>query len=125
MGSSQQPIEQDFDFNEWAALARTDPEGFAHRRLAWIQVAISSAQKRNHARLEKLQFRIDAKRRLARTPMKACLQLSSMMWDSFFDMKESLASFSKQPRFQACAKAARTPLAANLKVVRNQLNKKS
>ncbi|MCE5181499.1 MAG: DUF3135 domain-containing protein [Betaproteobacteria bacterium] len=119
MGSSQKPIEQDFDFNEWAALARTDPEGFARRRLAWIQVAISSAQKRNHARLERLQFRIDAKRRFARTPMKACLQLSSMMWDSFFDMKESLASFSEQQRFQACAKAA------NLKVVRNQINKKS
>lgn len=123
MGRCQQPVEEDFDFNAWATLARTDPEGFARRRLAWINAAISSAQKKNRARLEKLQFRIDAKRRLARTPVNACLQLSAMMWDSFFDMKESLASFSGQPNLHVCNKSARTPLTANLAVVRNQINK--
>lgn len=125
MGSRQQPTEEDFDFNEWAALARTDPESFARRRLAWIQAAISSAQEKNHARLEKLQFRIDAKRRLARTPMKACLQLSSMMWDSFFDMKESLATFSGQQRTQLCNKPAGARLGANLKIVRIHSNTKT
>lgn len=124
MGSCQQPVEEDFDFNAWAALARTDPEGFARRRLAWINAAISSAQRKNRARLERLQFRIDAKRRLARTPVNACLQLSAMMWDSFFDMKESLASFSGQPNLHIGNKPDVVPLTGNLKVVRNQPNKK-
>lgn len=119
MGSSQQLIEREFDFNEWVALARTDPDGFARRRLAWIQEVISSAHENNHARLERLQFRIDAKRRLARTSMKACLQLSSMMWNSFFDMKESLASLPGRQNLQVRRKPA------SLKIVRNQINAKN
>lgn len=90
----QQPSEDSFDFNEWCALARTDSEGFARRRLARIQVAIESAPERSRDRLNGLQFRIDAECRLARTPLKACLRLSSMMWDSFFDLNEALASLS-------------------------------
>jgi hypothetical protein len=99
MKNSQQPSEDGFDFNEWTTLARIDPEGFAHRRLTLIRTAIASAPERSRARLEGLQFRIDAECRLARTPMKACLHLSSMMWDSFLDLEEALASFSGQQDF--------------------------
>lgn len=94
MENSQQPSEDSFDFNEWCALARTDSEGFARRRLSRIQVAIERAPERSRYRLKGLQFRIDAECRLARTPLKACLRLSSMMWDSFFALKEALVSLS-------------------------------
>ena len=125
MGSSRQPAEEDFDFNEWAALARTDPEGFARRRHARIQAAILNSQEKNHARLERLQFRIYAKCRLARTPMKACLQLSSMMWDSFFDLKESLVTLSGKQKSQVFDKSARAPAAANLRLVWNHNKQKT
>ena len=95
MESRYSPREDSFDFNEWCALASTDPDAYARRRLARIQVAIESAPEKSRDRLKGLQFRIDAECRLARTPLKACLRLSSMMWDSFFDLKESLASFSE------------------------------
>lgn len=95
MENNQQPREDSFDFNEWSSLARTDPEGFARRRLSRIQWVIERAPERSRDRLNGLQFRIDAECRLARTPLKACLRLSSMTWDSFFDLKEALASFSE------------------------------
>ena len=91
---NQQPSEDGFDFNEWYVLARTDPEAYALRRTALIRMAIESASERNRNRLNGLQFRIDAECRLARTPLQACLRLSSMTWDSFFDLNESLALFS-------------------------------
>lgn len=97
MRNNPQASEDDFDFTEWAALAITDPESFSRRRLALLQTTIANAPAKSQPRLEGLQFRIDAKRRLARTPMNACLLLSTMMWDSFFDLKETLTPFSAQP----------------------------
>ncbi|MDD5240792.1 MAG: DUF3135 domain-containing protein [Sulfuricella sp.] len=110
MKNSPKPAEIGFDFNELADLARTDPDGFTRRRLALIQGAIANAPEKNHVRLERLQFRIDAKRRLARTPMKACLQISSMMWDSFSDLRETLSPFSEQYEFQDSRKPHSNPL---------------
>jgi len=71
-----------FDFDEWAALARTDPHAFEARRLALIEDYLGQFPSPEQQRLRGLQFRIDMERRRARTPMAACLRLSSMMWDS-------------------------------------------
>lgn len=90
----QQPSEDGFDFNEWSVLARTDPAAYARRRTALIRVAIESASERNRNRLNGLQFRIDAECSLAHTPLKACLRISSMMWDSFNGLNEALVSLS-------------------------------
>ena len=51
-------------------------------------------------RLEGLQFRIDAERQLARTPLKACLKVSSLMWESFNTLKDrfdELAGMGSKP----------------------------
>jgi len=70
------------DFDEWAALARTDPRAFEERRLALIEEFLKQYPQSEQQRLRGLQFRIDMERRRARTPMAACLRLSGMMWDS-------------------------------------------
>jgi Protein of unknown function (DUF3135) len=71
-----------FDFDAWMTLARADPEEFERRRRAAIERAISRASLRSQPRLRGLQWRIDMERERARTPMAACIRLSSMMWDS-------------------------------------------
>jgi len=70
----------EIDFDTWSAMAREDPETFESMRLAAIEAAIASAPQSNRQRLRCLQWRIDQERRLARTPMAACLRISRMMW---------------------------------------------
>lgn len=71
-----------FDFDEWSALARSDPAAFEQRRLELIEEFLRDLPAHDQRRLRGLQFRIDMERRRARTPMAACLRLSAMMWDS-------------------------------------------
>jgi hypothetical protein len=68
------------DFDAWSAMARTDPQTFEQMRLAAIQAAIDAAPEANRERLRRLQWRIDQERRLARTPLAACVRISRMMW---------------------------------------------
>jgi Protein of unknown function (DUF3135) len=71
-----------FDFDEWSRLAKIDPTAFEARRLALIEEYLRRFPPLDQRRLRGLQFRIDMERRRARTPMAACLRLSSMMWES-------------------------------------------
>ena len=71
-----------FDFDEWSRLARNDPSAFEARRLAMIEEFLRQFPPPDQQRLRGLQFRIDMVRRRARTPMGACLKISSMMWES-------------------------------------------
>jgi len=70
----------EIDFDSWSEMARTDPDAFERMRLAAIDSVIESAPAENQERLRRLQWRIDQERRLARTPMAACLRISRMMW---------------------------------------------
>jgi len=71
-----------FDFDEWADLASNDPAGFEQRRKNCIEQFIDRIPVSRQRRLRGLQFRIDMERKKARTPLGACIKLSSMMWDS-------------------------------------------
>lgn len=73
---------EEIGFDDWANCATADPERFEALRLAAIEAVIASAPAASQARLRRLQWRIDQERRLARTPMGACLSLSRMMWQS-------------------------------------------
>lgn len=75
------PVTQPIDFDEWAQLAKTDREAFEARRRAVIEETINQVPEDRRQRLRGLQFRIDMERRRARTPLGACIRLSSMMWD--------------------------------------------
>ena len=79
---------QNFNFDEWSALAQSAPEEFESRRSSAIESVISGCT--NVRRLRGLQCRIDLERERARTPLKACVRLSSMMWDSLYECREQL-----------------------------------
>jgi hypothetical protein len=71
-----------FNFDEWSRLAKDDPSAFEARRLALIEEFLLQFPQPDQQRLRGLQFRIDMVRRRARSPMGACLKISSMMWES-------------------------------------------
>lgn len=71
------------NFDEWAALAQTDPAAFEARRSSLIEDFIQNSPNHLQRRLRGLQFRVDMERRRARTPMGACVRISGMMWDAF------------------------------------------
>lgn len=50
--------------------------------MALIEEFLRQFPQPDQRRLRGLQFRIDMVRRRARTPMGACLKISSMMWES-------------------------------------------
>jgi len=71
------------DFEQWAWLARQDPETFEQlrHRLLDAHIARSSSAHREH--LRRLQWRIDRLREQASNPMSACVQISNLMWTTF------------------------------------------
>lgn len=73
-----------FDFDEWATLAKTDPEAFAQRRAAVIEAVIVSAPVERQLRLRGLQWRIDMERQRCKNPMHACIHLFNKMWSSVY-----------------------------------------
>ena len=71
-----------FDFDDWAEMARRDPEQFEARRDELIRRQIEQASAASRQRMTGLQWRIDCMRRKAGTPLAACMAISGMMWDS-------------------------------------------
>jgi len=70
------------DFDQWAALAASDPEAFETRRAQLIDATIRRAPAGKQQRLRCLQWKVDQVRRLSRTPLAACVRMSNMMWES-------------------------------------------
>lgn len=79
----------EFDFNLWSRLAMTDPENFERLRARAVE-KIFEAGTVNEKRLRGLQFQIDMERKRARNPLNSCIKISCLMWESFFDMRDSL-----------------------------------
>jgi hypothetical protein len=71
------------DFDDWAELARSDPDRFERRRQAVIDRFIDSAPESRRSYLRQLQWRIDMERKRAPNPTAACVRLYDMMWDAF------------------------------------------
>lgn len=71
---------REIDFDTWSELARENPELFESLRRQAIERVIAEAPAANRERLRRLQWRIDQERRLAGTPLAACMRISRMMW---------------------------------------------
>ena len=69
------------EFDEWASLASSDPDGFEKLRQALIDQFIQEAPAERRHRLRCLQWRIEQERARSKTPLGACIRLSRMMWD--------------------------------------------
>lgn len=89
-----------FDFESWATLANSDPEGFEARRARAIEDAIHRAPPRLQSRLRRLQWKLDQVRRTSATPMAACIRMNRMMWDRITGpggLLETLVEGSQRP----------------------------
>jgi hypothetical protein len=75
----QKPL---IDFNQWAQLAKSDPEAFEAKRAQLIEETILRMPAHKQQRMRCLQWKIDQVRRQAGNPMAACIKISEMMWDS-------------------------------------------
>ncbi|WP_126448424.1 DUF3135 domain-containing protein [Sulfuricystis multivorans] len=99
---------EDFDFRAWVRLAHTDPAAFEVARRELIERAIVRGN--DPQRMRRMQWRVDAERFRARTPLKACLRISAMMWETFFEFRIALnraAGLSGEPASGRKPRAAR------------------
>ncbi len=97
-------------------LAKENPEALEAYRLGAVESLINSAPQNMQPRLRGLQFQIDAKRRLSKTPMAACLEISRMMFDSLHELNDLLnnqVGHSQRVRRQATANVLRFPATSN------------
>lgn len=72
------------DFEQWAALAKSDPEAFEEKRRAIIAQFIGDAPPHRQARLQGLQWRIDVERGRYRHPLMSSVHLFNKMWTSVY-----------------------------------------
>ncbi|WP_203142631.1 DUF3135 domain-containing protein [Marinobacter mangrovi] len=77
-------------FDELRELSERDPEAFEILRADLIDNCIRHSSERNQRRLRGLQFVIEARRRIARSPMAALLDLQAMMYDSLLGLQHAL-----------------------------------
>jgi hypothetical protein len=80
----------DFDFHEWADLAKDDPDAFEQKRREAIEAFIARAPDSEQHRLRGLQFRIDMERQRASNPLSACIRINKMMMDQFTTLRGAL-----------------------------------
>jgi len=78
-------------FDDLLEMAQSDPEALERYRQRQIELTLREAPECIRARLEGLQFQIDAQRSLHHNPMGTCVKLSQMMHDSFQQLQEMLA----------------------------------
>ncbi|MES9969645.1 MAG: DUF3135 domain-containing protein [Candidatus Thiodiazotropha sp.] len=71
---------RNLDFDHLLQLAERDPLRFEDMRQAAIDDFIAALPQERQQRMRQLQWRIDQERR-NRSPISACVKISSMMWD--------------------------------------------
>ena len=98
-----------FDFDRWSKLAKDNPQAFEEQRKAIIDEYISDVPNAvQRDRLERLQWRVEKERELAKSPMDATIRIYDMMWDSLgrnLDALQDLADLLKGNSIGVTAKA--------------------
>ena len=87
------------DFDQWANLAKSDPDAFEAQREKAIEEMIGRMPERRRQRIRCLQWKIDQIRNRAGTPMAACMRISEMMWDSLLGpggLRDALGQFGTE-----------------------------
>lgn len=73
-----------FDFDEWLALAKFDPEAFEARRKQVLDEAIQNSSSQQQQRLRGMQWRVDIERNKYKDSLVRCQKVFSMMWNSVY-----------------------------------------
>lgn len=77
-------------FEKMAELAKSNPEQLEALRKAHVDAIIDSAPAEYQQRLRGLQFEIDCKRQLHKSPVGACMEISRMMYESLNRLNRAL-----------------------------------
>ncbi|MCR9279681.1 MAG: DUF3135 domain-containing protein [Pseudomonadaceae bacterium] len=86
------------EFDVLVDMARNDPERLEALRQSMVQSVIESSSDENmRRRLAGVQFRVDAVRRRATTPLSACIQISEMMCQSLAELHRSMVAPETHP----------------------------
>jgi hypothetical protein len=96
----------DFDFDEWAKLARDDPDEFERQREALLRATIATTSSEHRQRLERLQCRLDMERQRSDSPLGSCVRLNSLMWAGFYRLRKQLnavANGAPEPEPARCS----------------------
>jgi len=81
----------EFDFDDWAELARRDPVAFDCRRDQVVETVCEYMGGRSKPAIAGICWRIDIERKRCTSPMQLCLKLSSLMWKRYADMADVLS----------------------------------
>ena len=87
--------EWDFCFEEWASLAKADPEAFELRRKAVIEGFLDASGHRRKLG-ERLQREIDDVRARSESPLAALVAMTAMLSDQLEFLGEQLAVLSEK-----------------------------
>ncbi|HEY6897281.1 MAG TPA: DUF3135 domain-containing protein [Rhodocyclaceae bacterium] len=88
----------EFQFEEWASLAKLDPAAFEARRQETILQFLRESSVRHGLLGKRLQREIDSRRRQAGTPQKAFEVIAKMMWEQLAFLSEGLDDLSAYVR---------------------------
>jgi hypothetical protein len=90
MGDGLMKSEFEFNFDEWAELAKRDPEAFIRRRDLVMNEISEELRARSPSAVKGICWRIEVERKRCATPLQLCLKLSSMMWNRHADLTNML-----------------------------------
>lgn len=86
-----------FDFDYWANMAKNDSEAFEEARKKEIEKFISGLNDDfSKDKMRRLQWRVDAERKLCKNPMESAIRIYDMMWESVgknFEAMQVLADY--------------------------------
>lgn len=86
------------EFDVLVDLARNDPERLESMRRDLVQQVIDSSSNDDmRRRLAGVQFRVDAERERAGTPLAACIRISEMMCESLAELHRSMVAPETHP----------------------------
>ncbi len=83
-------MEKEFDFHEWASLAKDSPEAFEQRRREVIDAFLAASAGKQQRLGQSLQREIDYEVRRAGSPQEALKAISGMMWAQVSFLSEEL-----------------------------------
>lgn len=87
-----------FDFDQWSALFRSDPQAFEMQRTAVLDDVCHQMEARHIPSIANIRWRIDMERARSHSPLQCCLRVSELMWEKFLDLNEVLQNGELAPR---------------------------
>lgn len=85
----------EFDFEEWAELAKLDPEEFDRRRDLLMAKLREGMEPASSPPMDGTRWRIDIERQRCTTSLQLSLRLYSLMWDRLYDLRNSLQELNE------------------------------